>query len=263
MATRIGNVVFDVPSPALDAYAKSAKGIAAMYAELLGVPMRTRADVYREANYPADEGDEADPLVINDDPDQPSIAFEFAGADYRAPSWPDVDRPQQAHVDMQVPDLEVAHELVFQHSATLLRDAGDHRVYADCVGHPFCLYPEGTAAGGRITRVVFDCFSPRTLALFYSELLGLPERTVDDPLFVEIAASDGRGLRLGFQHAASAPPRWPEDPAHPQQLHLDLDPEDSAAAAELALRLGAIRLPYAGGGFVYADPAGHPFCLGE
>ena len=255
-------MVFDVPSPTLDAYAKSARGIAALYAALLAVPLRTRAEIYREANYPADEGDEADPLVINDDPDQPSIAFEFAGADYRAPSWPDVDRPQQIHVDVRVSDFDAAHELVARHGATLLLDAGDHRVYADCVGHPFCLYPGGTSSAGRITRIVFDCFSPRTLAAFYSELLDLPERTLDDPRFVEIAASGGRGLRLAFQHTASAPPRWP-DPSHPQQLHLDLGPDDAQVAQELALRLGAIKLPYAGGGFVYADPAGHPFCLGE
>jgi hypothetical protein len=66
---------------------------------------------------------------------------------------------------------------------------------------------------------------------------------------------------LAFQHAQVEAPRWP-DPRYPQQLHVDLDVEDGAAAQELALRLGAIRLPAIGGSCpVYADPAAHPFCL--
>jgi hypothetical protein len=66
---------------------------------------------------------------------------------------------------------------------------------------------------------------------------------------------------LGFQHAQVTAPRWP-DPEYPQQLHLDLHFDDSAAAQELALRLGAIRLPPQGGSCpVFADPAAHPFCL--
>ena len=109
---------------------------------------------------------------------------------------------------------------------------------------------------------MFDCVSPRALAVFYSALLDMPVRNVDDPERVEIARRDGRGVKLAFQHAVSPPPRWP-DPAHPQQLHLDFDPDDPEAAARQALQLGAIRLPYMGGGFVYADPAGHPFCLSE
>ena len=262
MPARIGNVVFDVPSPTLDIYAKNAGGIAALYAELLGLPLRSRADMHREASYPADEGDEADPLLISPDPNRPSVAFEFAGEDYRAPAWPDPNHPQQVHLDVSVSDLGSAHELVSRLGASLLREFESHRVYADCVGHPFCLYPGGTEPVGRIARVVFDCFSPRSLARFYDGLLDMPVRVVDEVERVEIARQDGTGPNIAFQHTVAPAPRWP-DPAHPQQLHLDLAAEDEEAGGALALRLGAVRLPYRGGGFVYADPAGHPFCLGE
>ena len=65
----------------------------------------------------------------------------------------------------------------------------------------------------------------------------------------------------------TSPPSWPD--GAPQQLHLDLTVEDMAAAHARAVELGARPLDPeadpAGGrqrGFrVYADPAGHPFCL--
>ena len=57
------------------------------------------------------------------------------------------------------------------------------------------------------------------------------------------------------------PPRWP-DPAHPQQAHLDLLVDDLDAGEARALELGATRLDGGGERFrVFADPAGHPFCL--
>ena len=58
-------------------------------------------------------------------------------------------------------------------------------------------------------------------------------------------------------------PQWP-DPAHPQQLHLDVnvDVDDLEEAERQTLGLGATRLPGSGENWrVYADPAGHPFCL--
>jgi len=57
------------------------------------------------------------------------------------------------------------------------------------------------------------------------------------------------------------PPRWP-DPAHPQQVHLDVTVEDIGSAERAALTIGATRLPGDGENWrVYADPAGKPFCL--
>ncbi|MER6097808.1 VOC family protein [Streptomyces sp. NPDC001728] len=63
-------------------------------------------------------------------------------ADHRPPTWPHPDRPQQAHLDFEVADLDAADERVRALGATLL-DAGEGtrrwKVYADPAGHPFCL----------------------------------------------------------------------------------------------------------------------------
>lgn len=56
-------------------------------------------------------------------------------------------------------------------------------------------------------------------------------------------------------------PRWP-DPAKPQQFHLDVDVPDLADAGLKVLALGATLLHTDDRGWlVFADPAGHPFCL--
>lgn len=62
-------------------------------------------------------------------------------------------------------------------------------------------------------------------------------------------------------------PTWPD--GVPQQVHLDLEVDDIAVAHQRAVQYGARTLRPEGGpdvdapsGFqVYADPAGHPFCL--
>jgi predicted enzyme related to lactoylglutathione lyase len=60
-------------------------------------------------------------------------------------------------------------------------------------------------------------------------------------------------------------PSWPSGDQQ-QQAHLDLQVEDIVAADEEARALGAVVLQAAdmskpSGFVVYADPAGHPFCL--
>ena len=265
MGIRIGNVVFDAPVVPAHQAARSAAGCAALYAELLGARLLSRADWYRESGWPADEGDERDPLVFTADDAQPNLAFEWE-ADYHPPSWPDPDRPSQLHLDLTVPDVLAARATAERHHATLLLDAEDHTTWADVVGHPFCLFAGPTDEPPRIARIVFDCFSPRALAAFWAGLLeldldGAGSTAVDTPERVELVTPEPGTPNLVFQHTRHLPPRWP-DPAHPQQAHLDLGPggDDAHARAE---RLGAIRLPYLGGGFVFADPSGHPFCLGE
>jgi catechol 2,3-dioxygenase-like lactoylglutathione lyase family enzyme len=62
--------------------------------------------------------------------------------DYQAAQWPDSAHPQQFHVDVDVPDLDLAQQQVLDLGATLLRvDARGWRVFADPAGHPFCLLP--------------------------------------------------------------------------------------------------------------------------
>ncbi len=109
---------------------------------------------------------------------------------------------------------------------------------------------------GRLHHVILDCPDPLALAGFYAELLGEPI-TYRSEDFVVVAASD-TSSGLAFQLAPGhRPPTWP-DPAVPQQVHLDVMVEDVTVAGPLVLALGARKLD---GDGVYADPAGHPFCL--
>jgi catechol 2,3-dioxygenase-like lactoylglutathione lyase family enzyme len=223
------------------------RALASFYAELLGLR------VIREEW----------PRIAMDEDTFPRLAFDDPSDD-PPPRWPDPEYPQQIHLDITVGDLEQAGDVALRGGATLLRDRGDFRTYADPAGHPFCLYSNPSRDGPRVRleRVVFDCFSPRALAAFYEALLGMPTRVVDSPERVEIAREDRALPNLAFQHDPRfKPPRWP-DPAYPQQIHLDIDVDDPDAGRELVERLGAIRLPAMGGSCpVYADPSAHPFCL--
>ncbi|MEU2750577.1 VOC family protein [Streptomyces collinus] len=115
--------------------------------------------------------------------------------------------------------------------------------------------------------VVLDCPEPAELAAFYQSLLG---GTVNQP-DPRWALSDAwatlhtaSGVVLAFQRAADyQPPRWP-DPARPQQFHLDFGVADLDRAEKQVLARGAAVLDAGTGGRgwrIYADPAGHPFCL--
>ena len=109
---------------------------------------------------------------------------------------------------------------------------------------------------GRLHHVVLDCPDPRGLASFYSELLNEPI-TYDSDDWVVVAPND-TSSGLAFQLAADHhPPTWPDERV-PQQIHLDVMVEDVDAAIPKVLALGASMLDKAG---VFADPAGHPFCL--
>src|SRR5271155_2570962 len=109
---------------------------------------------------------------------------------------------------------------------------------------------------GRLHHVVLDCPDPAALAAFSSRLLGQPITYQSDG-WVVVAANDsssGLAFQLAPEHRR---PTWP-DPAIPQQFHLDIMVEDMATSGPLVLALGADKLD---GKDVYADPAGHPFCL--
>lgn len=109
---------------------------------------------------------------------------------------------------------------------------------------------------GRMHHVILDCPDPAALGAFYSGLLGLPV-TYTSPDFVVVAVND-RTSGLAFQLASGhRRPTWP-DPAVPQQIHLDIMVDDVEAATPQVLALGATKLDGEG---VFADPAGHPFCL--
>ncbi|OZM70185.1 glyoxalase [Amycolatopsis antarctica] len=109
--------------------------------------------------------------------------------------------------------------------------------------------------------IVLDCPDPEALAGFYARLLEWPVPATSDPDWVSLTNPLG-GPLLEFQRVADyRPPGWPE-PDRPQQFHLDLTVTDLPAAHERALTLGARLLDDQPETFrVYADPAGHPFCL--
>ena len=109
---------------------------------------------------------------------------------------------------------------------------------------------------GRLHHLVIDCPDPLALATFYSGLLGQPitYRSDDFVVVSDNATTSGLAFQLAPGYQA---PSWP-DPARPQQMHLDVMVEDVAAAGPRVLALGATKLD---GDSVYADPAGHPFCL--
>ncbi|MER6128988.1 VOC family protein [Streptomyces sp. NPDC001795] len=108
--------------------------------------------------------------------------------------------------------------------------------------------------------VVLDCPDPRALAGFYAEVLG---GTVEgDGEWVDLKVPGGQSL--AFQTAPGhVPPKWPA-PDDSQQFHLDLVVQDLDTAEKDVLALGAQPLDAADRSRtwrVYADPAGHPFCL--
>jgi len=60
---------------------------------------------------------------------------------YRPPAWPDAASSMQMHLDFDVDDLDGTEARVLAAGATKFEvQPGEHfRVYADPVGHPFCL----------------------------------------------------------------------------------------------------------------------------
>jgi catechol 2,3-dioxygenase-like lactoylglutathione lyase family enzyme len=121
-----------------------------------------------------------------------------------------------------------------------------------------------------LRSVVLDCEDARALAEFYRELLGLTYRPGDeDATDADWLVLRGAGVALAFQQVDRLPAStWP-DPAVPQQLHLDTTVSSLAELAEVhdrALALGA-RVLYDRTDdpdeplWVFADPAGHPFCV--
>jgi len=111
---------------------------------------------------------------------------------------------------------------------------------------------------GRLYEVVFDCPEPRVLGAFYAALTGLDVKFESDGW---VTLGRGDDVRIAFQQAAEyRPPKWP-DPEHPQQAHLDVFVADLDEAEPKVLELGARPLETFDGYRVYADPAGHPFCV--
>ncbi len=115
MIGQLHSVVIDAP----DAHA-----LATFYADLLGMEVS--------------KGSPGDDWVVVTGQGY-RLAFQQA-PDLRPPEWPDPEHPQQSHLDIRVADVEEAEPRVLALGARKLPGGGgDFRVYADPVGHPFCL----------------------------------------------------------------------------------------------------------------------------
>ncbi|MFE5487265.1 VOC family protein [Streptomyces sp. NPDC056527] len=119
---------------------------------------------------------------------------------------------------------------------------------------------------GTLQCVVLDCTDVLELAGFYQQLLGGEINRPDTQWAVDdswATLHDASGAPvLAFQGVADhRPPVWG---APEQQFHLDVRVADLEAAHHAVLALGAWQLDDGDGdrGWrIYADPAGHPFCL--
>ncbi|MGH8862958.1 MAG: VOC family protein [Jatrophihabitantaceae bacterium] len=190
--------------------------------------------------------------------DGQEIAFQLA-PDHIAPEWPGQEHAQQYHLDLQVDDYRAAAERAVGLGATWLADGSTWITLADPAGHPFDLcQQDGVGPVMALFAVTIDAPDASTLAHFYAAVLGM-EVTYDGPEGALIAGGDKSVM---FQQVSDyRAPRWP-DPMHPQQGHLDILVEDLDAGEARVLELGASRLHGGGKQFrVFADPAGHPFCL--
>ena len=130
-----------------------------------------------------------------------------------------------------------------------------------------------------LRTVVLDATDARAVAEFYRNLLGYEYRRGDEPPPTGqpdphgddwlVLVDRGGVARLAVQHVAELPAStWP-DADVPQQLHLDMtvpDVDELARQRDRTLALGArmlldrstdIEEPL----YVFADPAGHPFCI--
>jgi len=135
--------------------------------------------------------------------------------------------------------------------------------------------PDGTAGVPHRTRlaendvmkisrtiIVLDAADLNAVSSFWAGLLGGTVHAEDDWHSVSVDGEWRIGVQLAPDHV---PPEWPD--GTPQQIHLDLWIDDLRSAHEEAVSLGARLLKPADDlsareGFqVYADPAGHPFCL--
>lgn len=133
------------------------------------------------------------------------------------------------------------------------------------------------AAYPHLLQTVLDTTDVRGLAEFYRRLLGLsyrpgdeapPDGAVDDADWLVLR--DERGTnRLAFQQVERLEPTtWPS-PDVPMQLHLDMTVPSSEALEEQRQRAttlgGRLLLDRSDDPdeplYVFADPAGHPFCI--
>ncbi|MQA14807.1 MAG: VOC family protein [Pseudonocardiaceae bacterium] len=113
----LGCVVLDCPEP---------MSLARFYAGVLG--------------WSVDADSDDDWATVRSPDGGPTLGFQ-RDQHYAPPTWPDPQRPQMLHLDLTSTDLDADERRVLDLGARPLPspDGGSFRVYADPVGHPFCL----------------------------------------------------------------------------------------------------------------------------
>ena len=110
-------LVIDCPDP---------RALASFYEELLGLGRTEDSPAW---------------VTLGELKSAPRVAFQRI-TNFTAPEWSVVGVPQQMHLDVVVENLDDAERSVLALGAFLL-DGSDkpigYRVYADPIGHPFCL----------------------------------------------------------------------------------------------------------------------------
>jgi catechol 2,3-dioxygenase-like lactoylglutathione lyase family enzyme len=115
---------------------------------------------------------------------------------------------------------------------------------------------------GRLGTVALECRDPAALAEFYRQLTG-QSVVYAEPDWYSLAGDTGE-VSLSFQLSREyQPPAWP-DPTSSMQFHLHVKVDDLDAAEQAVIAIGATKFdeqPSPQNFRVFADPAGHPFCL--
>lgn len=113
--------------------------------------------------------------------------------------------------------------------------------------------------------VALDAANVAEVSSFWARLLN--GRVIDDDDRFHCVINQSGQWVIGVQHDPDhQPPDWPDGNA--QQVHLDLHVSDPEVSLAHARDVGARQLlqdddPTAASGYhVFADPAGHPFCIG-
>ena len=114
---RFSLVAIDCPDP---------QALAAFYSAITGWPVEHDSDDWDWVQLGSDTG--------------ATIAFQLT-PDHQPPVWPGSEHPQQAHLDFEVPDLDVGEENVLAIGARKadFQPGETFRVCLDPAGHPFCL----------------------------------------------------------------------------------------------------------------------------
>ncbi len=111
-----------------------------------------------------------------------------------------------------------------------------------------------------LSSVALDCPNAGELAEFYADITG-GTITFRHQAWATIRCPGGR---IDFQTVPGyIPPTWP-DPTSSIQMHLDFDVDDLEASAARVMAAGATKFEFQPNDdhcYVFADPAGHPFCL--